>query len=136
MAHPKSALMRPLPGEDLPVHNRPDEWKIEQGLSAGKLPILDQTGPEPHVIQPQKWPEIIKDEAAIKAVGVPEDLFQRERDGWKGYVEWEKYPEKKEKAHKILTLQTSHPTRSSRWGRSPTRTQSFLALIGNCGTTP
>ncbi|KAK5346059.1 hypothetical protein LTR61_010274 [Exophiala xenobiotica] len=119
MAHPKSAFMRPLPGEDLPIHNRPDEWKIEQGLSAGKLPILDQTGLEPHVIQPQKWPEIIKDEAAIKAVGVPEDLFQRETDGWKGYVEWEKYPGKKEKAHKILTLQNFPPNPEFQMGPIP-----------------
>lgn len=87
MAHPKSTFMAPLPGEALPIHNRPDEWKIEQGLSGGKLPILDQTwGEEAHVIQPQKWPDIKKDEAAIKAVGDPEELFQRERKGWKGYV--------------------------------------------------
>lgn len=79
--------MRPLPGEALPVHNRPDEWKIEQGLSGAKLPILDQTGPEPRIIQPQKWPDIVKDEAAIKAVGNPDELFQRELEGWVGYVQ-------------------------------------------------
>lgn len=27
-------------------------------------------------------------------------VVEEERDGWKGYVEWEDYPEKKAKAHK------------------------------------
>jgi sulfite oxidase len=31
---------------------------------------------------------------------VPE--FPEERPGWKGYVEWEKYPEKKKAAEEIL----------------------------------
>jgi sulfite oxidase len=29
-------------------------------------------------------------------------FFAEERKGWKGYVEWEDYPEKKEEAAKIL----------------------------------
>lgn len=66
--------------------NRPDEWKIEQGLSGAKLPILDQTGTETIAIQPAKWGGLTKDEAAIKAVGDPEVLFARELEGWKGYV--------------------------------------------------
>jgi sulfite oxidase len=28
--------------------------------------------------------------------------FPEEREGWKGYIEWEKYPEKKKKAAEIL----------------------------------
>ena len=32
----------------------------------------------------------------------PEPDFPEEREGWKGYIEWEKYPEKKEKAAEIL----------------------------------
>ena len=66
--------------------NRPDEWKIEQGLSGAKLPILDQTGREAVAIHPQKWGQLVKDEAAIKAVGDPNELFVRELEGWKGYV--------------------------------------------------
>jgi hypothetical protein len=66
--------------------NRPDEWKIEQGLSGAKLPILDQTGRETITIQPQKWGKLVKDEEAIKAVGDPNKLFVRELEGWKGYV--------------------------------------------------
>jgi hypothetical protein len=31
-----------------------------------------------------------------------EPYFAEERKGWKGYVEWEKYPEKKRKAAEIL----------------------------------
>jgi sulfite oxidase len=29
-------------------------------------------------------------------------FFAEERKGWKGYVEWERYPEKKAQAEKIL----------------------------------
>jgi sulfite oxidase len=66
--------------------NRPDEWKIEQGLSGAKLPFLDQTGSETIAIAPHKWEGFSKDEAAIKAVGNPDELFARELVGWKGYV--------------------------------------------------
>jgi sulfite oxidase len=64
--------------------NRPDEWKIEQGLSGGKLPFLDQTGRETVAIPPVKWGELVKDEEAIKSVGDPNKLFTRELEGWKG----------------------------------------------------
>lgn len=94
---------------DDPLSNRPDEWKIEQGLSGALLPVLDMTGPETKAIPPQVFGELTKDEDAIKAVGDPKKLFQRERKGWKGYVEWENYPEKKAAAHKILTSQTFPP---------------------------
>jgi sulfite oxidase len=29
-------------------------------------------------------------------------FFEEERKGWKGYVEWERYPEKKKQAEEIL----------------------------------
>ncbi|OAL25416.1 hypothetical protein AYO20_10450 [Fonsecaea nubica] len=101
------------------IRNRPDEWKIEQGLSGAKLPFLDQTGPEPVFIQPRAWPELTKDQAAIDAVGNRDELFTRELEGWKGYVEWEKYPEKKEKAHKILTSQVFPPNPEFQMGLIP-----------------
>lgn len=66
--------------------NRPDEWKIEQGLSGAKLPILDQTGRETVIIEPRQWEKGVKDEAAIKSVGDPNKLFARELEGWQGYV--------------------------------------------------
>jgi sulfite oxidase len=86
------------------LRNRPDEWKIEQGIHGASLPILDQTTGESRYVQPaeyQPW----KDEAAIKSVGDRNELFKEERDGWEGYVEWENYPEKKSKANKILSSQ-------------------------------
>jgi sulfite oxidase len=86
------------------MHNRPDEWKIEQGIHGASLPILDQSGGESRYVKPFEY-EPFKDEAAIKAVGNPDELFAEEREGWSGYVEWENYPEKKEKANKILTSQ-------------------------------
>ena len=66
------------------VTNRPDEWKIEQGLSAAQLPILDQTKEEAEDIQPVVWPDLTKDQAAIEAVGNRDELFQREKEGWVG----------------------------------------------------
>ena len=36
----------------------------------------------------------------------PEPLFTEERKGWKGYVEWEKYPDKKAEAAKVLSRYT------------------------------
>jgi sulfite oxidase len=67
--------------------NRPDEWKIEQGLSGAKLPFLDQTGGgEAITIAAHTWGGFTKDEAAIKAVGNPDKLFARELEGWKGYI--------------------------------------------------
>jgi len=68
----------------LEFRNRPDEWKIEQGMLGAKLPFLDQTGDEVVEIQPREWHEGIKDEEAIKSIGDPNKLFAREREGWKG----------------------------------------------------
>lgn len=79
-------LTSPFAESKVETLNRPDEWKIEQGLSGAKLPILDQTGREAVAIHPQKWGQLVKDEAAIKAVGDPNELFVRELEGWKGYV--------------------------------------------------
>ena len=66
------------------ITNRPDEWRIEQGLSGAKLPWLDQTGEETIAIHPAKPAVPKKDEEAIKALGNSEDLFKIEREGWKG----------------------------------------------------
>jgi hypothetical protein len=68
------------------IHNRPDEFKIEQGLHAAQLPILDQTGDATVEIHPPAKLELSKDEEAIKAVGNRDELFKRERDGWEGWV--------------------------------------------------
>lgn len=68
------------------TNNRPDEWRIEQGMQSAKLPIIDQTGKETVFIHPVDLPGISKDQAAIDAVGDREKLFAAERKGWKGYV--------------------------------------------------
>ncbi|KAI4763216.1 molybdopterin binding oxidoreductase [Aureobasidium sp. EXF-12344] len=99
--------------------NRPDEWKIEQGLSGAKLPFLDQTGHVQVEILPTEWAKPWKDEAAIEAVGDRDELFKAERDGWKGYVEWEKYPDKKVKGHRILTSQNFPPNPEFQMGPIP-----------------
>ncbi|KAG8360410.1 hypothetical protein FVEN_g2098 [Fusarium venenatum] len=75
---------------------QPDEWKLEQGLEAARLSIRNQSSLQintnPHELKPSDSEKIISYD--------DNDLdVQDEREGWKGYVEWEDYPEKKAKAH-------------------------------------
>ncbi|KAI9048011.1 hypothetical protein LZ554_007809 [Drepanopeziza brunnea f. sp. 'monogermtubi'] len=111
--------MAPAANPAIESTNRPDEWKIEQGINGAKLPFLDQTGTETVKIQPHVWGELTRDQAAIDAVGNRDELFRREREGWKGYVEWEDCPEKREKAHRILTSQTFPPNPEYQMGPIP-----------------
>ena len=69
---------------DINTVNRPDEWKIEQGLSGAVLPVLDMTGPDTKALAPQTFGPLTKDDEAIKAVGNRDALFKMERKGWKG----------------------------------------------------
>ncbi|KAK6206645.1 hypothetical protein LQW54_007597 [Pestalotiopsis sp. IQ-011] len=109
-----------MPHVEIKTANRPDEWKIEQGMAGAVLPVLDMTEPEVKCIPPQKFPsQRKKNDAAIKAVGDPKKLFTRERQGWRGYVEWENYPEKKEAAHKILKAQEFPPNPEFQLGPIP-----------------
>ncbi|KAL4782596.1 Oxidoreductase, molybdopterin-binding domain-containing protein [Aspergillus varians] len=110
--------MEVLPAQ-LDTINRPDEWKIEQGLSGHKLPILDQSGQEVVHVYPPKEAKKVQDKDAIAAVGNRDELFKRELDGWRGYVEWERYPKKKEKARTILTSQTFDPSPDFMFGPIP-----------------
>lgn len=66
------------------VTNRQDEWRIEQGLTAAKLPILDQSRAEARPVPPEGPFKEFKDEAAIWAIGDPNKLFAEELEGWKG----------------------------------------------------
>lgn len=70
---------------ELDTTNRPDEWKIEQGMEGHKLPILDQSGSDTINLYPPNPPKLMKDEEAIRSVGDRDKLFARERPGWKGY---------------------------------------------------
>ena len=138
------------------MSNRPDEWKIEQGLHGASLPVFDCSGDEIRYVKPLEY-KPFKDDAAIQAVGDRDELFREEREGWSGYVEWENYPEKKAKAHKILTSQnvSSFPSshlavavhgmltsgsslrhQSFRWVPSPTPIQCSKAFAGKRGTPP
>ena len=74
-----------------------DEWKLEQGFSPYKIPPYglavnqeDYSNSKP----PFKFGKIAQPDS--------DKIFAEETPGWKGYVEWEKYPEKKRKAAKIL----------------------------------
>lgn len=70
--------------ERIETSNRPDEWKIEQGLVGAELPVLDMTGPETKALDPQVFAELTRDDEAIKAIGNRDELFARERKGWVG----------------------------------------------------
>lgn len=71
---------------DTEMRNRPDEWKIEQGLAGAKLPFLDQTGDTTTEIAPCTFRVFSKNEAIVKAVGNPDKLFVQARPGWRGSV--------------------------------------------------
>ena len=43
----------------------------------------------------------------------PKPHFVEEREGWHGYIEWEKYPEKQKKAAGILAQYKFAPVRTS-----------------------
>ncbi|KAJ6445150.1 sulfite oxidase, mitochondrial precursor [Purpureocillium lavendulum] len=101
------------------ITNRPDEWKIEQGLSGAVLPVLDMTERETEPLAVQEFGPLTKDEKAINAVGNRAKLFGPERKGWTGFVEWENYPAKKAAAHKILTSQTFPPNPEFQLGPIP-----------------
>lgn len=102
-----------------PINNRPDEWKVEQGMAGFKLPIIDQSGKSVSFVSPSPETKITKDEKALRAIGDRSKLFSREKPGWTGYVEWENYPQKKAKAHEVLTSQTFAPCPDFQWGPIP-----------------
>ncbi|KAJ9495668.1 hypothetical protein LTR99_004901 [Exophiala xenobiotica] len=95
-----------------------DEWKLEQGMAPAELPLLDLTIPPEQrfqqveakskgrkVDQGQESSEDEEDAAKADDIAAEEDpdvVYAEEREGWRGYIEWEDYPEKKAKAHKIL----------------------------------
>jgi hypothetical protein len=75
-------------------------------------------------------------------------FFAEERKGWKGYVEWERYPEKKKQAEKILAqydfpvvsniatrkwqaLTLDNSLLSSNWHRYPTPIPSWRECGGS-----
>ena len=45
----------------------------------------------------------VKLDIPLREPNHPEASFQEEAEGWHGYIEWEKYPEKKAQAAKILS---------------------------------
>lgn len=74
-----------LPAQ-LDTNNRPDEWKIEQGMAGHKLPILDQSSRDTVHLYPARPAKLIKDEEEIASVGDRDKLFARQLEGWKGCV--------------------------------------------------
>ena len=56
----------------------------------------------------------VKLDIPLREPNHPEAYFSEEAEGWHGYIEWEKYPEKKAQAAKILSqyafADVSNPT--------------------------
>jgi sulfite oxidase len=74
---------------------RPDEWKLEQGLAPRDGGIGDK--------DIDTYETIASKNANGKTNGIdPYVAFAEEKKGWKGYIEWEKYPEKRAQAASIL----------------------------------
>ncbi|KAJ2975957.1 hypothetical protein NUW58_g8211 [Xylaria curta] len=92
-----------------PVHKlQPaDEWRVEQGIAGGELYLLDQTsrGRGGHVGVP------VSEKPTTTHIERRRDdeLAKDELPGWSGYVEWEDYPEKKQKAYEIMISQEFPP---------------------------
>ncbi|KAI1817313.1 sulfite oxidase [Poronia punctata] len=94
-------MQRDIPEREI-VHNAQPvgEWAVEQGFTGVAFHLLDQTkAPEEQDIFTRDE-EKKSDEHRVPISD--EDLAKDELPGWDGYVEWEDYPEKKEKAHDIL----------------------------------
>lgn len=74
---------------------RTDEWKLEQGFA----PRDEGIGSE----NADTYETIISKNAefALRTIA-PDIAFAEETKGWKGYIEWERYPEKKAQAAAIL----------------------------------
>ncbi len=75
-----------------------DEWSLEQGFSPYKIP--------PYGLSVNQEDKSISTPPYLmnKSPQQPDSykIFAEETPGWRGYIEWEKYPEKKRKAAAIL----------------------------------
>jgi len=80
-------------------HLPPNEWKLEQGLDPAQLGLRNQSGLKIHTESPKVAETNNAELHANNAVEDPDFVVKEEREGWKGYVEWEDYPERKAKAH-------------------------------------
>lgn len=74
-----------------------DEWSLEQGFSPYKIPPYGLSlNQKDHSISKPLY------RFGNKPQPNSDKIFKEETPGWKGYIEWEKYPEKKKKAAEIL----------------------------------
>ena len=75
-----------------------DDWSLEQGFSPYRIPPYGLSlNQKDHSISKPSF--VLDDSPKSKD---SDKIFAEETPGWKGYVEWEKYPEKKRKAAEIL----------------------------------
>lgn len=140
------------------TENRPDEWKIEQGLSGAKLPILDQTGPETITIQPREWEEDPRMKQLSRLLVILTSCLPGNLKVGKGTLCCSESASCSDRAYASANMpsatwngrsilkrrqrptryslhRTFHQTQSSRWDQSLTQTLCSLAPTGRCGTT-
>ena len=92
-----------------------DEWKLEQGFSPYKIPPYGLSlNHEDRSIS--KRPYLLDESPQSED---SDKIFAEELPGWKGYVEWEKYPEKKRKAAEILARYRFPPPPEFQLGPMP-----------------
>jgi sulfite oxidase len=96
---PPFFTMPSLPQRESQQHQPANEWKLEQGLDPSLLGLRNQSSFKITAISPDTSSS--HTEAQLHDDAPPDDesfVVTEERDGWAGYVEWEKYPDKKESA--------------------------------------
>lgn len=79
---------RLIVGDTIPDGHAPDSDSVD---SVPTMPAESAPGHAPKLDIP------------LRERDHPEAYFQEEREGWHGYIEWERYPEKKAIAANILS---------------------------------
>jgi sulfite oxidase len=96
-----------------------NEWKLEQGLEPTQLGLRNQSGIKINADSPKLSQS---GELELRADADPDDegfIVSEERRGWKGYVEWESYPEKKAKAARRFSRHKFPPPPEFQFGPVP-----------------
>ncbi|KAM6486330.1 molybdopterin binding oxidoreductase [Trichoderma sp. SZMC 28011] len=97
----------------------PNEWKLEQGLDPAHLGLRNQSN---LVIHTESESPTETNSAELRADADEDDptfVVGEERKGWKGYIEWEEYPEKKAKARKRFSRHKFPPPPEFQLGPVP-----------------
>lgn len=107
-----------------------DEWSLEQGV------LAVQNSPPHGLTLNRKDRSISKPPYLLDDGPQPEDndrISAEEIPGWKGYIEWDKYPDKKRKAAEILARDRFPPPPESHSNRLRSPAQNPVLEGERCG---